>query len=177
MPLIARPGGSGAAAILRAVQDAAIAPTALILDRPFDNLRSRLRAHFTARGLPPIPLATIATFWVGLLRSLPAFQFAPSAWAAEARMPALVMADGGDSLGATSARAVHDHLAGARHWYRFDRRAGEVLAAQWQAKAGAFLSTVVKSSPGQGANEAVDAGVNLPGARPTAMKPLPGGGQ
>ncbi len=158
--------GVGAAAILRAVQDAAITPTALILDRPFDSLRTRLRAHFSARGLPPIPLATIATFWVGVLRGLPAFEFAPSAWAAEARMPALVLADGGDRAGATAAKAVHDNLAGTRQWYRFDRRPGEMIAAQWQAKVGAHLAAVVKGSPTQPAVEAIDPGVTLPGARP-----------
>lgn len=162
--------GSAAAAILRAVQDSAIKPGGLILERPFDSLRSRMRALSVSRGLPPIPMGTISAFWVGFLRNLPAFEFAPSAWAAEATMPALVLADGGDPTGAASARKVHDHLAGAKHWQRFDAGPVAGLPPRWQVSVGAFLASLVKGSP-SGTAEEVDAGVRLPGARPPVRRP------
>ena len=139
--------GASAAAILRMLHTTDVAPNALILERPFDSLRSRMQHRSAQRGLPPVPLGAISAFWFGLLADLPAFEYLPAQWAREVKVPALVLAVGGERAAVSSARKVHDGLAGRRMWRKLAAAPAASVPAAWTAATGELLTLIV-TSPG-----------------------------
>jgi pimeloyl-ACP methyl ester carboxylesterase len=81
----------GAAAVLKAINDYAIVPSAIILECPFGSLYRTVCARFMLMNLPSFPMAAILTFWGGVQNGYWAFSHNPSEYAKAVDCPALLL--------------------------------------------------------------------------------------
>jgi hypothetical protein len=114
----------GGAAILRAVAELHVRPSAIIIESTFDRMLSTVENRFHAMGLPAFPLARMLVFWGGEQFGYNAFKLNPIDYAAQVYCPVLVMQGGLDPR-VTNAQAqnLFDHLAGPKQ-YDFFENAG-----------------------------------------------------
>lgn len=85
----------GAAAILRAVGDLGVRADALVLENPYDRLRTTVGHRIEARGLPVEPITTLLLGWGSLELGYDAFAMNPVESAAQVTVPTLLL-DGAD---------------------------------------------------------------------------------
>ena len=109
----------GAAAILRAVQEYAIAPDAVILEAVFDTMLHTTRNRFGSMGIPSFPSAELLVFWGGQQWGFNGFAHNPVDYAKSLRCPALFM-HGTDDPRATLAdgRRVFDAVPGPKKQFK-----------------------------------------------------------
>jgi uncharacterized protein len=110
----------GAAAILKAVSDRQLRPSALILECPFDSLLTTVRHRFTARGLPAFPAADLLVFWGGVQQGYNALAFRPYECARGVVSPTLLMNGDADPwVTLDEARTIFDRLGGPKELHVF----------------------------------------------------------
>lgn len=80
----------GAVVILKAVYEKKVAPTALIADMPFDELKDHLKARARMVGFPSQPFASLVTFWIGAENGYNGFKHCSSKYAAQVKCPVLL---------------------------------------------------------------------------------------
>jgi alpha-beta hydrolase superfamily lysophospholipase len=88
----------GAAAILKAEADGALGADALILECPFDRLRTAVDHRFEERRLPAFPMASLVVFWGGWRLGFDGFAHNPVEYARRAATPALLIGGMEDPL-------------------------------------------------------------------------------
>jgi alpha-beta hydrolase superfamily lysophospholipase len=102
----------GAAAIVKAVHDASLSPTGVILEAPFDRFDRTVQRRFHALGVPSFPAAPLLLAWGGVVAGFDPWAFAPVRDAGALRAPLLLVHGGADPYITTDeARAI---VAGAR---------------------------------------------------------------
>ena len=112
-PVVLLGQSMGAAAVLRAVGDLHVRTDGLLLESPYDRLRSTAANRFASMGLPAFPAADLLIFWGGVQQGYWAFGLNPADSARGVRCPAIVFQGGRDPRVSTpQARAVFDALAG-----------------------------------------------------------------
>jgi uncharacterized protein len=89
--LIAYGVSMGAAAVLRAAALHASGPDALIVEAPFDRLRTTVAHRFEAMGLPAFPAADLLVFWGGVQQGFSGFAHDPRVYAARVEQPLLLI--------------------------------------------------------------------------------------
>jgi alpha-beta hydrolase superfamily lysophospholipase len=146
-PVVLLGQSMGAAAILRAVGDLHVPADGLLLESPYDRLRSTAANRFSSMGLPPFPAADLLIFWGGVQQGYWAAGLNPADSARSVRCPAIVFQGGRDARVTTAqARSVFDGLGGPKQFELFDTsyHCGfrEADPARWRRTVEAFLDTV-----------------------------------
>ncbi|MCD9016746.1 alpha/beta hydrolase [Parachryseolinea silvisoli] len=81
----------GAVAVLKAMRDDGIKPTATVLECPFGALYNTVCARFNLMHVPSFPMAGLLTFWGGVQHGYWAFAHNPADYAEEATCPTLLL--------------------------------------------------------------------------------------
>ena len=81
----------GAAALLRASALDASRADALIVEAPFDRLRTTVAHRFEAMGVPAFPAADLLVFWGGVQQGFSGFDHDPRAYAERVTQPLLLI--------------------------------------------------------------------------------------
>ncbi|MDB5260822.1 MAG: hypothetical protein JWQ14_103 [Adhaeribacter sp.] len=81
----------GAVAILKALQDYPVQPTAIILECPFGSLYKTVSARFRLLNIPAFPFAGLLVFWGGVQHNFWTFSHNPVTYAKAATCPALLL--------------------------------------------------------------------------------------
>jgi len=81
----------GAAAILKAINDYNIQPTAIIIECPFGTMYQTTCARFRTLGVPVFPMAALLDFWGGIQNGFWAFSNQPVEYAKSVECPALLL--------------------------------------------------------------------------------------
>lgn len=117
-PLVLFGRSMGSVAILRAIARDGLAPSAIIVECPFDRLLSTVENRFTAMGLPAFPCAELLVFWGGVQHGMNGFAHNPVEYAARVRCPVLLMHGDGDRR--VSLPEVQNVFAALRGEKRFE---------------------------------------------------------
>ncbi len=81
----------GAVAIMKAINDFEIRPTAIMIECPFGSMYQTVCARFKTMNVPTFPMAGLLVFWGGLQNGFWAFGHNPSAYAKNINCPTLLM--------------------------------------------------------------------------------------
>lgn len=81
----------GSVAILKAIDEYALAPAGIILECPFGSLYSTVCMRFKLMGVPSFPMAGLLTFWGGAQQGYWAFSHNPTEYAKAVKCPTLVL--------------------------------------------------------------------------------------
>lgn len=81
----------GAAAILKAINDYHITPTAIMLECPYGSLYQATCNRFKLMGVPSFPLAGLLVFWGGVENGFWAFSLKPTEYAKSVTCPTLLL--------------------------------------------------------------------------------------
>jgi alpha-beta hydrolase superfamily lysophospholipase len=101
----------GAAAILKAAADDRLQPAALILECPFDRLRTAVDRRFEERRLPAFPMSSLLVFWGGWRLGFDGFAHNPVEYARRVTTPALLIGGMADPLvSQAETRSIADAL-------------------------------------------------------------------
>jgi uncharacterized protein len=111
-PLVGYGMSMGAAALLRAVSQHGIEPDALILEAPFDRLRTTVGNRLKPLNLPVAPLSAMLVFWGGVQHGFNGFAHNPVDYARAVRCPTLLMqGENDENVGRPAFTAMTDALA------------------------------------------------------------------
>ncbi len=80
----------GAVVIARAIYDYNLAPSGIILDMPFGNLKKLLEGRARLLGFPEEPFGTLVTFWSGIEQGFNGFRHNTSLYAEKINCPVLM---------------------------------------------------------------------------------------
>lgn len=81
----------GAVAILKALNDYNIDPTAIIIECPFGSMYQTTLARFKLLGAPTFPMASLLVFWGGVQNGFWAFSHKPVNYAKKVTCPTLLL--------------------------------------------------------------------------------------
>jgi uncharacterized protein len=81
----------GAVAVLKAIHDYNIKPTAIIIECPFGTMYETTCARFKMFGVPTFPMAGLLVFWGGVENGYWAFSHNPVQYATSVSCPALLL--------------------------------------------------------------------------------------
>ena len=151
-PIVLFGQSMGAAAILRAVGDLHVTAGGLLLESPYDRLRSTAANRFRSMGLPAFPAADLLVFWGGVQQEYWAFGLNPAGSAAGVHCPAVVFQGGRDPRVTTpQALAVYDRLAGPKRFELFPTAGHcgfrEADQPRWRHVIETFLDTLPPGRP------------------------------
>lgn len=80
----------GAAAILKAVAEQPIKPSAIVIECPFGSMSETVSIRFKMMGVPEFPLAKLLMFWGGVENGFNAFSHNPADYAKKIKCPTLL---------------------------------------------------------------------------------------
>lgn len=86
----------GAVAIAKSIADYQLKPAGIILEMPFQNLQTYLKARARMLGFPQQPFAFLTTFWIGVERGFNGFNFKTTRYVKEINCPVLMQCGGLD---------------------------------------------------------------------------------
>lgn len=142
-PVVVYGASMGAAAALKAVHDGS-RPDALVLECPYDNLRTTVRHRFDRVGVASGPIADLLLFWGGWQLGFDPYRLNPAEFANDVRVPTYlafgardpwVLPEEGERIYAALRGPKRMRMfAGARHGAYADLRADE-----WRADVDDFL--------------------------------------
>lgn len=90
-PIFLYGASMGSVAAMRAIAQEGVAPTAVILESPFDRLLNTVRHRFTAMGIPSFPGAELIVWWGGWQQGINGFAHNPVEYARDIKCPVLLM--------------------------------------------------------------------------------------
>jgi len=134
------------AAVLRAVGELNVHPSAIIIQSAFDRLLSTAENRFHAIGIPTFPSAELLVFWGGVQMGYDGFNNNPADWAQHVTCPVLLMQGSKDPrVTDDQARNLYNHLAGPRQIEIFSDCGHLQFLPQhpdrWRSTVSKFLST------------------------------------
>lgn len=91
----------GSVAIIKAIAEYNIKPTGVILEMPFESLKTHLQARVRTNGFsgfPEKPFAFLVTCWMGLERGFNGFKFKTTEYATKVNCPVLVQWGSSDQI-------------------------------------------------------------------------------
>jgi uncharacterized protein len=164
-PLVVYAPSMAAAAALRAISLGVIAPDALILECPFDNLVATVKHRFEAMRMPSFPLAQLLVLWGGWQMGFNALKHNPVDYAAWVQCPVLFMHGGKDPrVTMDEARRVFDAIPAQKEFFLFPELGHESYAKacprEWREAVDRFLRAASKIKE--------EVGVRRSGFRPEA---------
>lgn len=139
----------GAAAIMKAVNDSALAADALILECPFGTMQETVEARFHNMHVPSFPMAGLLVFWGGLQNGFNAFSHNPVEYAKHIKIPTLLLYGEKDlnvSRGETD--RIFANLSGFRQLGLYPKAGHEnylkKYKTEWTQDVSGFLSQLPK---------------------------------
>ena len=81
----------GAVAIMKAIDDYHLSPSAIILECPFGTMLKTVEARFKTMNAPTFPMANLLVFWGGFQNGFNAFHHNPEAYAKNIDCPVLLL--------------------------------------------------------------------------------------
>lgn len=81
----------GAVAILKAINDYDINPTAIIVECPFGSMYQTTCARFNSLGVPTFPMAGLLVLWGGVQNGFWAYALKPTEYAKSVKCPTLLL--------------------------------------------------------------------------------------
>ena len=138
----------GSAAILRALREYSLEPTAVVLECPFDSLLSTVQNRFHLMGYPAFPFAQLMVFWGGIQMGFNGFAYRPVDDAGAIRVPVLLLiGEKDDRVTVPQAREIFDRLQGPKKFVVVPgighRSYLKVEPALWKKEVFGFLKTPV----------------------------------
>lgn len=119
-PLILYGQSMGGCAILRAVADLNVRPTAIIFESTYNRLLDAVKERFRSMGLPGTPAAQMLVFWGGWQGGFNGFKVNPDEYAKKVTCPALMFQGGRDPrVTYAESRDLFDNLAGPKQFEFF----------------------------------------------------------
>ena len=136
----------GAVAMMRAVSAYDIAPDALIIGCPFTTLHETVQHRFRMLGVPPIPMATLLTFWGGVQHGYWAFDHNPVEYAQQIRIPTLLMYGQQDQrVTLAETKRIYQALAGSKWLEVFEQADHELYVCndppRWKQTVTLFMQS------------------------------------
>jgi len=111
----------GSAAILRALAVHGVEPVAVVLECPFDRLRSAIANRCELVGIPAFPVADLLVFWGGVQQGYSGFGHNPVDYATKVECPVLMLQGRLDRrVTPEQAKAVFDNLRCRKQLVWFD---------------------------------------------------------
>ena len=105
----------GSSAILRALREYALKPSAVVLECPFDSLLSTVENRFHLMGFPAFPFAQLMVFWGGVQMGFNGFDYKPVEDARAIKVPVLLLiGEKDDRVTVSQARSIYDRLQGLK---------------------------------------------------------------
>lgn len=105
----------GSSAILRAIREYSLTPSAVVLECPFDSLLSTVENRFHLMGYPSFPFARLMVFWGGVQMGFDGFAYRPVEDAGADRFPTLLLiGEKDDRVTVPQARSIYDRLSGPK---------------------------------------------------------------
>jgi alpha-beta hydrolase superfamily lysophospholipase len=146
VPIILYGQSMGSVAILRALathED--VQPVAVVLECPFDRLRTTVASRFTAMGLPAFPAADLLLFWGSVQMGFNGFRHNGADYACVVRVPVLQMHGAKDTrVTQEQAEAIFHNLEGEKEFRTFDGVGHESCFAKcpedWRRVVSTFLA-------------------------------------
>jgi uncharacterized protein len=134
----------GAATITKAMNDYAITPSKIIIELPFGSLPEAVSGRVKMMGLPAQPIATMLTFWGGVMHGFWAYNMKPSEYAKKIKCPTLVQSGKNDPRATEKEITdIYSNLAGVKKLVVYDSCAHESLCTKehvkWMANVTEFL--------------------------------------
>lgn len=120
-------------------------PQKIILEMPFGSLPEAVESRIKIMGLPPQPLATLLTFWGGVINGRWAFNMQPAEFAKEIKCPAIILWGRRDvRVRETEVDKMFANLPNAnKQLIKFDSSGHQSLCfnehEKWMQAVGAFL--------------------------------------
>jgi alpha-beta hydrolase superfamily lysophospholipase len=144
LPLVLFGQSMGAAAVLRAVAVEGVEADALVLEAPFADLLTAVKARFAMLGVPAFPAAQLLVFWGGLQHGFNGFSHRPADYARCVREPALLLyGDDDRRVASQETAAVFANLAGPKRLHTFAGLGHESFVArrpdEWKEQVAVFL--------------------------------------
>jgi pimeloyl-ACP methyl ester carboxylesterase len=143
-PIVLYGASMGAAAVMRAIAQERVSPTAIILESPFDRLLSTVRHRFEVMGIPSFPAAELIVGWGGWQQHIDGFTHNPIEYAKEIRCPTLLMYGKADQrVTLQEVKSIFDQLPQQKQFAVFSGVGHGSLATdnplQWKQKVQSFL--------------------------------------
>lgn len=140
-----------AAAALRSISLGVVAPDALILECPFDNLVATVKHRFEAMRMPSFPLTQLLVLWGGWQMGFNAWKHNPVDYAPRVRCPVLFMHGGKDPrVTLDEARRVFEAIPSRKEFLLFPELGHEsyvkACPREWRDAVERFLNTLQLTS-------------------------------
>lgn len=81
----------GAVAIMKAINDTRINPSAILIECPFGTMQKTVNARFDNMGVPSFPMSSLLMLWGGVQNGFWAFDHIPTAYALNINIPTLLL--------------------------------------------------------------------------------------
>ncbi|HSI89889.1 MAG TPA: alpha/beta fold hydrolase [Adhaeribacter sp.] len=135
----------GAVAIMKAVHDKAVAPTAIILECPFGTTLQTVQSRFKTMGVPAFPMAHLLAFWGGALNGFNAYAHNPVTYASNISCPTLLLyGEQDEKVSLQETEAIFKNLAGPKALRKYPNAGHENYLSryrkEWTADVANFLN-------------------------------------
>lgn len=134
----------GAVAILKALHDYPLQPTAIVVECPYGSLYETTCARFRTLGVPTFPLAGLLDFWGGVQNGFCPFSIVPIEYATSIKCPTLLLyGEQDDKVSRWEIDRIYENLQGKKVLKTYPM-AGHVnylkkYRAEWTKDVGEFL--------------------------------------
>jgi hypothetical protein len=134
----------GAAAVLRALSEYQLKPTAALLECPFGSMLAAVRGRVRSMDLPTFPIAELLVFWGGWQNNYWAFGHQPTEYAKKVKIPTLLLYGNADErVTPAETQAIFANLGGKKKLKTFDNLGHEHFLSkypqEWTAEVKDFL--------------------------------------
>ncbi|MCU0447784.1 MAG: lysophospholipase [Microscillaceae bacterium] len=111
----------GAAAILRALSEYQLQPTASVIECPFGSMLAAVQGRVRSMQLPTFPIAELLVFWGGWQNNYWAFGHQPTEYAKKVSSPTLLLyGNADDRVSPQETQTIYTNLAGKKKLKTFD---------------------------------------------------------
>ena len=142
----------GAAAVMKALHDAPLEASAVILECPFGTMYSAVERRFEMMNVPAFPLAGLLTFWGGVQNGFWAFSHNPVEYAKAIDLPVLLLwGEKDDRVSRSETMAIFENFPAEKWLETFPESGHESYLndhrEEWVENVRDFVTRTV--SPGQ----------------------------
>lgn len=134
----------GAVAIMKAINDAKIQPSKIIIECPFGSMLETTQARFKKMHVPSFPMANLLVFWGGLQNGFNAYKHNPSEYAKNINCPTLLLyGEKDDKVSINETNTIYNNLKGKKLLKTFPNAGHENYLIkyenEWKSLVGEFL--------------------------------------
>ncbi len=134
----------GAATITKAISDFELKPQKVILEMPFGSIVDAAEGRIKMMHLPPEPLATLLTFWGGVLHGFWAFNMSPIEFSKKINCPVLLQWGKNDNrVSQSEIDTIFENITAPKKLVVYDKSGHESLCGnefeKWMIAVSEFL--------------------------------------